>query len=784
MNAMISGVIPARTLRVLIPIVLAALCAIALPAQVPSRHSPLRVHFVDVGQGDGVLIQTPSGHNVVYDGGENPTRMREYLERLGVRAVGLVIASHNHADHVGGLADVITAFRPPYYMEHGVPAATVAHGRFLAAAKMAGSEFVAPTARRISLGDVGLSVVPPPGIAAWGHDDNSIGLLLEYGTFRLLLAGDAESRQWAWWKTHYPDVLKPVHVHKASRHGSLQGDMADRLARLSPDAIVVSARPDNGRGHPDPTSLRLYAEQGATVYRTDVHGTIVVEADPNGTYEVLVERANRGDAPPAPVVQPGPTPRPSTAAAPARAAQTPAPLLGASMLLRPSSNPRYFENAAGDVVYLVGSHTWNSLVDNGSTGPPSPFDFTAYLDFLEARGHNFIRLWTWDHTHWYFDEGPHGSSYKFVSGPFPWARTGPGLASDGGLKFNLNQFDQAYFDRLRERVQAAQGRGIYVAIMLFEGWTSQFGDIGGHLFKLANNINGINGDVNGDNLTKEPYQLSNPAITAIQEAYVRKVIDTVNDLDNVLYEIANEAGSSSDAWQNHFVDYIKTYEAGKPLKHVVGRTFAQGPPGVDQGTNEQMLASNADWVSIHYTLPDSTPPPAWDLADLNKVSILDTDHIFGIGGDAAWVWKAFLRGHNPIYMDPYQYNVIIRHTVTDEPRLAMGGTRAYAARIDLENSTPSVGIASSGFALVNATARRYLVLATGNSVDVDLSAGAGEWTVEWFDITNRTATVASSVAGGAVRTLMTPGGSANMVAYLLDAGTNGGAAQRSRPPDD
>src|SRR6478752_7027312 len=103
-------------------LVLAVVALFVLVPSLGSEQLPLRISFVDVGQGDGVLIQSPSGQNVVVDGGENPSRMREYLEGIGVAQVGLVIASHNHADHIGGLAEVLRRFSPPFYMDNGVPA--------------------------------------------------------------------------------------------------------------------------------------------------------------------------------------------------------------------------------------------------------------------------------------------------------------------------------------------------------------------------------------------------------------------------------------------------------------------------------------------------------------------------------------------------------------------------------------------------------------------------------------------------------------------------------------
>jgi hypothetical protein len=134
-------------------------------------------------------------------------------------------------------------------------------------------------------------------------------------------------------------------------------------------------------------------------------------------------------------------------------------------------NPRYFCDASGREVLLVGSHTWNNLVDMGRSDPPERFDFDAYLNFLDRYGHNFIRLWTWDSTTWDTRaNGKWGKDFIHHAAPLPWARTGPDTAFDGKPKFDLQQFQPAYFERLRKRVGAAGRRGIYVSVMLFEGW--------------------------------------------------------------------------------------------------------------------------------------------------------------------------------------------------------------------------------------------------------------------------------------------------------------------------
>jgi len=215
----------------------------------------------------------------------------------------------------------------------------------------------------------------------------------------------------------------------------------------------------------------------------------------------------------------------------------------ATLLHRSTRNPRYFENAAGDVVYLVGSHTWSNLRDNGTVDPPPAFNYTAYLDFLVAHNHNFFRLYAWEQQKWTAEIA---SSYWFSPGPY--MRTGADTARDGKPKFDLTQFNQAYFDRMRQRVIEAGTRGVYVSVMLFNGWsvTTKPGfelnnPWKGHPFNVANNINGIDGDTNHDGLGLESQMLGNAALTALQDAYVRKVIDAVGDLDNVLYEISNES---------------------------------------------------------------------------------------------------------------------------------------------------------------------------------------------------------------------------------------------------
>jgi hypothetical protein len=127
-----------------------------------------------------------------------------------------------------------------------------------------------------------------------------------------------------------------------------------------------------------------------------------------------------------------------------------------------SNNPRFFVDSTGKTIYLTGVHLNSSLVDRSDK---AVLDFSSYLDFLQKYEHNFVRLWEWEQAAWTRE-----SNTKFNFDPLPYQRKGLGTALDGGRKFDLTRFNQAYFDRLRSRVVEAGERGIYVSVMLFQGF--------------------------------------------------------------------------------------------------------------------------------------------------------------------------------------------------------------------------------------------------------------------------------------------------------------------------
>ena len=397
------------------------------------------------------------------------------------------------------------------------------------------------------------------------------------------------------------------------------------------------------------------------------------------------------------------------------------------------TNPRYFSDGSGKAILLTGSHTWNNLGQQRSRN----FDKGEYLDVLEKNNHNFIRMWP-------------SSFLREYLPPYPYERTGPGTAVDGEPKLDLNKFNQAYFDLLRSRVIAARDKGMYVGIIVFPEGGKKNEDWDNHFFNARNNINGTKGDPNGDGIGLEVQTMGDPAITAFQEALARKTIDTVNDLDNVLYEIINEEPSHSTDWQYHMIRFIKNYEASKPKQHPVGMTF-QTP----DGTNETLLKSPADWISPG---PSGRPWETPGTADGTKIVISDTDHYNPVLVDPKWAWKTFLRGNNPILMDWWKDPVGLQQGPVRE---AMGYVRTYAEKINLAKMIPQNGLASTGFCLAYKTSSEgeYLVyLPDGGSVTVDLSSSQGEFFVEWFNAGSGNIVDGGKVDGGSNRSFKAPFG--------------------------
>jgi len=261
--------------------------------------SGLTLHFLDVGQGDGAIIHTPAGQWMVVDAGPAGDQgdagrrvVVPALERAGARRVALLVVSHAHADHLGGVPAVLDRFPADVVLDPGDPVSDRLYLGFLDQLAELGSRWRAARAGDTLVVDSVRIVVlhPSAGWAEFGLDlnEDSAVLRLEYGGCRVLLAGDAGLIAEAAMRGH----VGPVDLLKVGHHGSRTATSQAWLDELAPEAAVISVGAHNRYGHPAPeTGARLAAHEIGT-WRTDREGTVTARIR-DGRLEVAGGRTRR-----------------------------------------------------------------------------------------------------------------------------------------------------------------------------------------------------------------------------------------------------------------------------------------------------------------------------------------------------------------------------------------------------------------------------------------------------------------------------------------------------------
>jgi len=252
----------------------------------PQDSPALEISFLDVGQGDAVLLRSPEGKAALIDAGPGE-RIVELLEKAGVQELELVVATHAHADHIGGMASVLRSFPVKSFMDNGVPHTTNNYLSLLRMLEDSQVTYLAHEEGVIQLGSVRIVILPPPEVPSDDLNESSIGILVEYGDFRALLTGDSGPLALNRWLGH---GVPKVTVLKAPHHGARDGVTPGWLAATRPEVVVVSCGKDNPYGHPDPWALRYYSAVAEEVLRTDLNGTVSIRGQEDGTYYVQVER--------------------------------------------------------------------------------------------------------------------------------------------------------------------------------------------------------------------------------------------------------------------------------------------------------------------------------------------------------------------------------------------------------------------------------------------------------------------------------------------------------------
>lgn len=244
----------------------------------------LTLRQLDVGQGDAALITTPEGRRILIDAGPDRETVANILTQARVDTLDLVIASHAHADHIGGMSEVFLAVVVRAYLDNGIPYTTATYARTLTSVENeAGVQYLRPIARTITVGSVTIRVLPPP-LSDNSQNNNSVGILVEYGRFRALYTGDSEQAELSQWLRD--GQISRVTMVKAAHHGSSNGVTSDWVRQTAPELVLISVGANNRYGHPSPKVEQLWSGASARVYRTDQMGEIDVTARPDGGFSV------------------------------------------------------------------------------------------------------------------------------------------------------------------------------------------------------------------------------------------------------------------------------------------------------------------------------------------------------------------------------------------------------------------------------------------------------------------------------------------------------------------
>jgi competence protein ComEC len=267
----------------------------------------LTVRFLDVGLGDAILIESPSGKTMLIDAGSGlmSRDMLSELETAGIMDLDVVLATHPHEDHIGGMGAVLTRYRVGQFIDAGIPHTTSTYENLVKQIEAWKIPY-----RKVRAGD---TITLDPGVifrvdnpdgtllssddnenVAENLNENSLVLTLTYGNITFLLMGDAtaEAEQFL----QKSGVSLDADILKVAHHGSSRSSGPGFLARVRPAVSIIEVGSPNPYGYPSPATLSRLQETGSAVYRTDLHGTVIIATD-GRTYQVVVERGVSMPAP-------------------------------------------------------------------------------------------------------------------------------------------------------------------------------------------------------------------------------------------------------------------------------------------------------------------------------------------------------------------------------------------------------------------------------------------------------------------------------------------------------
>ena len=260
-----------------------------------------KVHFLDVGQADCILVQSGALYALIDAGNNTDSRIiLQYLNNLGISRFEYVVGTHPHEDHIGSLDTIINTYDIGKIIMPKVQADTNTFEDLLDSIAAKGLKVTTPQPGSIyNLGDAELQILAPNGSSYEETNDFSVVIRLVFGNTSFLLTGDAESlseqEMISKGYTLQADVLKVGH------HGSASSTTTSFLSKVNPLYSVICVGVDNTYGHPSPSTLQRLNNAGVTVYRTDINGTIVFSSDGQNLSVSFEKDANTYSQAPPPI---------------------------------------------------------------------------------------------------------------------------------------------------------------------------------------------------------------------------------------------------------------------------------------------------------------------------------------------------------------------------------------------------------------------------------------------------------------------------------------------------
>lgn len=252
-------------------------CCFKNPEEIGETHSnQIKVHFIDVGQGDSCFIELPNYKTMLIDSGDakHSKTVTNYISSLGYNTIDYVVATHADADHIGAMADVFEDFEIKNCYTSSVKSNTKTYKDFKKAVDNEGIKLQYPQSNDyiVKENNLDVEVIGPLKNKKYTNtNDSSVVLEVSYFETDYLFTGDAG------YQTLLEYNLEPIEVLKVSHHGSKTGTNKRLLGILSPKYAIISAAQRNRYHHPHKSVMNMLS--GVTVYKTSESGTVTAQSD-------------------------------------------------------------------------------------------------------------------------------------------------------------------------------------------------------------------------------------------------------------------------------------------------------------------------------------------------------------------------------------------------------------------------------------------------------------------------------------------------------------------------